>query len=143
MASPDQVFALHRYFLQANQMRASYDGRLAAEGVASLDDDNWTGQWIDLCLWYACLYVVIEGWVELQLSDPRIDNLLASPRVDVLKRFRNGVVHFQAKYWDDRLMDFIADGANSAAWARKLNAEFGRFFLQFFQAQREGEPKPS
>jgi hypothetical protein len=135
MPPPEKVFALHRYFLQANQMRTYYDARLTAEGVASVEDDQWTQQWIDLCLWYACLFVVIEGWHELKLSDPVIDNLLVSPHVDLLRRFRNGVAHYQPKYWDDRLTDFVAQGPSSAKWARELNGNFGRFFLEWFRAQ--------
>ena len=142
MAPPEKVFALHRYFVQANQMRTYYDSRLAAEGAASVDDDKWTQQWIDLCLWYACLYVVIEGWNELKLSAPDVDKLLSSPHVGLLKRLRNGVVHFQPTYWDDRLKDFPAKGAATAVWARRLNAQFGRFFLEWFEARKEGEENP-
>jgi hypothetical protein len=45
--------------------------------------------------WYAALYVVIEGWRDLGLADATIDALLQSPNVDLLKRYRNGVFHFQ------------------------------------------------
>lgn len=136
MSTSEQVFALHRYFLQANQMRTYYDARLTAEGAAKPDDDAWTQQFIDLCLWYACLHVVIEGWQELKMTDPEIDNLLTSPHVDLLRRFRNGVMHYQARYWDDRFTDFMAEGASSAQWARVVNAQFGRFFLEWFQDRR-------
>jgi len=50
MASHEEVLALQRYLLQT--MRAYYDHRL---------DKQWPEQWIELCLWYACLYVVVEG----------------------------------------------------------------------------------
>ncbi|WP_116947340.1 hypothetical protein [Jiangella endophytica] len=136
MASHEEVLALHRYFLQANQMRVYYDNRLAQEGVASVDDDRWAQQWIDMCLWYACLYIVIEGWKQLDLSDDGVDALLASPSVGLLRRFRNGVVHFQPTYWDDRFSEFLYEGQGAAAWARAVNQAMGRYFLGWFQAER-------
>lgn len=136
MASPEEVLALHRYFLQASQMRRYYDHRLVTDGAASVEDERWPEQWIDLCLWYACLYVVVEGWRRLDLADSEIDALLASPYVDLLRRFRNGVDHYQATYWDDRFIDFIAGGAESAVWVRSLHSAFGRWFLNWFDARR-------
>lgn len=137
MASREKVLALHRYFFQANQMRTYYDARLLEEGVASVEDAKWIEQWIDLCLWYACLYVVIEGWVELSPSDPHVDDLLKAPHVDLLRRFGNGVMHYQSNYWDERFLDFTTVGADSAVWARNLNTQFGRFFLEWFQSERK------
>jgi hypothetical protein len=136
LPSREEVFSLHRYFLQANQMRTYYDARLVCEGAATVDDDKWTQQWIDLSLWYACLYVVMEGWRELGLSDSELDDLLASPHVELLRRFRNGVAHYQARYWDDRFKAFLMEGADSADWARSVNSAFGRVFLEWFQAHR-------
>jgi len=43
---------------------------------------------IFMSYWYGALFVVIEGWRELQLSDPSIEPLLASDNVDLLKRYR-------------------------------------------------------
>lgn len=135
-ASDEELLALHRYFLQASQMREYYDRRLANEGAAPVEDDRWPQQWIDLCLWYACLYVVIEGWRKLRLVDPEIDQLLTSPYADLLRRFRNGVDHYQPTYWDNRLIDFVKHGVDSAAWARALHSAFGRWFLNWFDASR-------
>lgn len=136
MASHEEVLALHRYFLQASQMRAYYDQRLANEGAASVQDERWPEQWIDLCLWYACLYIVVEGWRALALADAKVDALLTSTYVDLLRRFRNGVDHYQATYWDDRFTDFVAGGAESAVWVRSLHSAFGRWFQDWFDARR-------
>jgi hypothetical protein len=45
--------------------------------------------------WYSGLYVVIEGYQELKLHGEKIDALLQSPNVDLLKRLRHGTFHFQ------------------------------------------------
>ena len=76
------------------------------------------------------LYVVIEGWKELKLHDPVIDGLLTSPNVDLLRRYRNGVFHFQPEYMDKRFRGFVEEGTEPVAWVRELNKQFGRFFLE-------------
>lgn len=83
--------------------------------------------------WYAALYVVAEGWQELGLQDAEIDGLLGDPALGLLKRYRNGVFHFQREYHDDRLTEFIAEGAASAQWAGELHDAFSRWFLDFFR----------
>jgi hypothetical protein len=35
--------------------------------------------------WYGSLYVVVEGWRELNETDPKVDPLISSPDVDRLK----------------------------------------------------------
>ena len=79
--------------------------------------------------WYGGLYVVIEGWRKLRLVDSVIDELLGSKNVKLLKRYRNGVFHFQSKYSDSRFTDFMTVGENAVEWVRLLNKEFGRYFL--------------
>ena len=80
--------------------------------------------------WYGGLFVVIEGWKELQLSDSVIDGLLASPNVELLRRYRNGVFHFQRDYHDQRFHEFMTQGIDEIVWVRALNEQFGRFFLE-------------
>ncbi len=80
--------------------------------------------------WYAGLYVVVEGWRTLNLTDPVIDRLLQSENTDLLKRYRNGVFHFQSDYDDERFLAFVRDGNDSVSWVRELNTEFGGYFLQ-------------
>jgi hypothetical protein len=80
--------------------------------------------------WYAGLYVVIEGWRELRLADATIDVMLQSPKVELLRRYRNGVVHFQKDYNDERFLSFMKEGTDSVSWIRSLNQQFGRYFLE-------------
>ena len=133
-------FVLHRYFMHANRMRTSYYELLGTEGPRPLDDPMGTDQFAFMSLWYGCLYALIEGWVELDLHHPAIDALLESPNVDLLRRYRNGTFHFQRELWSRKVVDFIAEGAASAVWARDLNAAFGQFFLEWFDTQRRLGP---
>lgn len=100
---------------------------------------SWNESWIAMSYWYGGLYVVIEGWRELELRDPQIDALLASPNVDLLKRYRNGIFHYQRRYFDERFVELIRDGEDVVNWVRELNSQFGRFFLEWFKANREAK----
>lgn len=88
--------------------------------------------------WYGGLYVVIEGWRTLKLRDPMIGRLLSSRNVGLLRRYRNGVFHFQRTYYDKRFSGLILDGENVVDWVRTLNREFGRYFLDWFRTQEKG-----
>lgn len=97
---------------------------------------------IFMSYWDAGLYVVIEGWRELGLADPAIDRLLSSPNVGLLKRYRNGVFHYQANYFDDRFRGFI-ESKDSVPWVRELNLAFGDYFLREHEKGTDGRGQPS
>ena len=108
--SGEQIISLHRYFVSAVVMRDKFyellEGDLkeytpqkyAVVPVAALFDFSKSG--IYLRHWYASLYVVAEGWMELGLKDNKIDELLKSDLLPKLKRYRNGSFHFQKKFFD-------------------------------------------
>jgi hypothetical protein len=95
MALP-AVVTLHKYFIWSNSMRTHLDEVLPRVSP-ELDWFEPEAMKMNLYLsyWYGDLYVVIEGWTALGLSDIKIDALLKSPNVELLRRYRNGVFHFQ------------------------------------------------
>lgn len=86
-----------------------------------------------MSLWYATFYVLIEGWLCLKLSDDKIDALLKSKNVALLKTYRNGVFHFQKKYYDKRFIKLMKEGQDVANWIRDLRDEFSRWFLDVYK----------
>jgi hypothetical protein len=113
-------------------MRTHFDDLLQKHSHGSCSDTGFEIEWfLYMSYWYGGLFVVIEGWRELQLTDPVIDSLLKSKNVDLLRRYRNGVFHFQKNYFDERFIGFMRDGENCVDWVRQLNREFGRFFLSW------------
>jgi hypothetical protein len=76
------VGTLHRYFIWANQMRVHFDGIISKSKLGGAPEIE---SFLYMSYWYAALYVVIEGWRELELADATIDALLQSPNVDLLK----------------------------------------------------------
>ncbi len=103
----------------------------------------WAKDWgIFMAFWYGGLYVVIEGWQELKLNDDRIDPMLESSNVALLKRFRNGAYHFQKNWFDDRFTLFISS-ETSVEWVRALSSEFGGYFLRRHAEQKDDGRSPS
>lgn len=81
-----------------------------------------------MCVWYALLQVVVEGYRALKCADERIDALLVqSECADLLRRFRNATFHYQEDPISQKHVDFIV-APDSEKWVRNLNKEFKRFF---------------
>ena len=78
--------------------------------------------------WYGGLYVVIEGYRRLKLRDMAIDKLLLSRNTMLLKKFRDGVFHYQPQYFDNRFMNLITQGKGVVQWVSSLHREFDRLF---------------
>jgi hypothetical protein len=133
---PDGLVSLHKYFIWANYMRTQFYKILEHNYKLTnrnSDDPNLqmvSEKYIFMSYWFAGLYVVIEGWRTLKLQDDKIEQLLKSPNVSLLKFFRNGVFHFQKKYSDSRFLNFIEKGFNNVEWVTNLHREFNRYFLQ-------------
>lgn len=86
--------------------------------------------------WYGGLFTVCEGWQDLGLSDPEVDELLKDPNLQLLKRYRNRAFHYQADYFDPRFTDFQAQKL-SVHWVRKLNAALGKWFLEWARTKND------
>lgn len=125
--APQEFASLFRYFVWADLMRQYFDHELLqAPGT----DDPFmffsTKRGIFMTYWYGGLYVVIEGWRELDLHDSQVDLLLESGNVELLRRFRNGAFHYQRAWLDARLSDFCGS-PDSVRWVRELTRRFGEY----------------
>jgi hypothetical protein len=89
--------------------------------------------------WYASLFVVIEGWEDLNEEDEVLQGLLKSPNTALLKRFRNAVFHYQKNYRDPRLIELISEGNEVVEWIWSLDEAFSAFFFEFFNTQHVKE----
>lgn len=99
-------------------------GKLPVDGFSYLATNPGTF----MSYWYGSLYTVIEGWRELGLHDPKIDQLLTSPNVEALRLFRNATFHYQSQWLHVKHHTFMAS-PDSVPWVRRLHAAFSRYFL--------------
>lgn len=85
-----------------------------------------------ICHWIAAQYVVIEGWQELDLADELIDKLLEKypDFIDIFRRCRNAVYHYQKSILDKRISEATKD-QELVYWLLAIKHEIERF-LYFY-----------
>ena len=132
-----RIFNLYKYFIWADRMKASFELLFEKNIKGLLSNTEFEIEYnLYMSYWFASLYIVIEGWQELKLKDKNIDSLLDSPNVNLLRRYRNGVFHFQKDYFDERFMGFMRDGLNRIKWIRELHENFSNYFEKYFSAHQ-------
>jgi hypothetical protein len=140
--SLDGIGTLTRYFLWADKMLHDFDALIKNNNNINEDIFLEHGH-IYMSYWYGALYVVIEGWHDLKLHDEEIDELISSPNINLLKRYRNGVFHFQKKFIDARFMDLMLAGTESVFWVRGLHKAFRRFFINWMKIETQRQKNSS
>ena len=79
-------------------------------------------------VFYSLLYVVVEGYRELNSVDEKVDSLLeAEDFVDALRLFRNAIVHYQKAPIPEKAMKFL-ETDNSEYWIQELHSAFRQYF---------------
>ena len=129
------IFILHKHWIIADSvnyhLRRSLNSAVEPEeGLPKelSDIGQQMSGFYTLSVWYSLLYVVVEGFRELKLSDPKIDELLSQEEyTETLRRFRNATFHFQTDPLSDKLMDFLT-AEKSEHWIRDLNRAFKKYF---------------
>lgn len=130
-----EIANLYRYFIWADRMKNAFDDVLQQNIREVVQPARFELEYnLYMSYWFGGLYVVIEGWQQLGLKDKSIGALLNSKNVQLLRRYRNGVFHFQKDYFDERFLGFLRDGINRLEWIRKLHQEFDRFFHDWYTA---------
>ena len=123
--------------------------RYIAWGESKGQSDDWEASWELIALqsaFYASMWVVVEGWREVPLSDPSVDELLAAnPQyLELLQRYRNSVFHYQSSFGEihKRQMGLLADGKTAGPWLHLLHDEFCRVYWETVP-RAELSPGPS
>jgi hypothetical protein len=130
------IVTLYRYYSFAAYMRECFRremddgwGEALIRGDLSPIMLLYSPPGICLMYMYSALYVVIEGWKNLELNDPKIDDLIQSPFVDRLRRFRNASFHYQKDIVSLKHLElFGTEEERTEVWLRELYSEFSRFF---------------
>ena len=127
----DQLLSWARYLYWSDILYRRWTSEAQDQG-----DDDGEAEWRSFALaaqWLASVPVLIEGWQKLGMSEGMINRLLnAYPDYcDLLRRFRNGVYHFQPEIFDERLRAFPTNGQETLFWVLALFYEFKRFLWEW------------
>jgi hypothetical protein len=118
-----RVYAGARYVFLAEIECQQYDAYERAE-----DEPTFGRATVLMLQFYAALWVSVEGWRKCPLSDETVDELLTNAafeeNVQLLRRFRNGVYHYQPDLINERLLAFLHEGEHAVTWAFLLHDEF-------------------
>ena len=72
-----------------------------------------------LAVWFALLYVVVEGWRKWKFFDSRVDPLLTAERVAELKRYRHAIFH--AEHFDVPAVMTFVPAPDRGKWIADLS----------------------
>ena len=133
-----KMIALHKHWLHADSIKVRISAEVLKPGEAAeklpqslLVLGKTHSMFLALSVWYALLYVVIEGYQKMGLCDEGVDAVLAQEEyVDVLRRFRNGIFHYQQNPIPEKVLGFLAM-EQSENWIRDLNSAFDAFFCAY------------
>ena len=143
MVSDHAMASLHKYYLRAEIMRGEF--HTAREQFNQKYGKNWKGNSntteyfrAQMCIdyWIAGIFVVVEGYEKLCLSDPEVAKLLASPFQSKLRSYRAGTYHFREKYFDYDIRSFLGS-REASAWVESLDMALGCFLLREMSARRK------
>ncbi len=123
-----KIQALHRKYIWADRMRVHFEQSIQKPETKITKIESM----MYMSLWYGLMYVLIECWEKLELSDPKIDKLLKSKNKQFLKDYRNATFHYNKKYNDDRFEKFFSE-KSIVNWIRSLTEEYSRWFLNKLQ----------
>jgi len=137
VTTDDPVFVLHRYYLQAILTRQLFEQMMtrypSPPGIASEDFINLQ---TSMGLWYGALYAVVEAWRDyVKPSDPTVDQLIADPKTDKLRKYRNAVFHYQPDYFSPKMLEAMQE-PDFVPWVTLLHKELGRYFLEYIDGHR-------
>ena len=130
----DKLLVLHGHFLAADAIKQSLFAEVPVNDAVTgklgghLPVAQFWSATMRLQVFYALLYVVVEGYREFGCDDTAVDALLADDdRVQALRRFRNAVFHPQAEPLSPKLTGFL-NAEGSEQWTGDLHKALKRYF---------------
>lgn len=130
-----KIISLYKHWCIADAVKQFISSKVPDKGYEELPEwfnelGNMASMFSRLSVWYALLYVVVEGFQELNLSHPEVDKLLTNKEcVDCLRLFRNATFHYQKDPLSEKALKFL-EAQDSEKWIRSLNKALEKYFLE-------------
>ena len=121
----DEISRLFDYWYSADVMHGNvHRMRSTSRGLENIKDMDRFKAYVNF--WLSGLYVVAEGYANMDLYDVRVDELVKM-HIDSLRKFRNGTFHYQRN--PDKQTQFF--GNNQINWAEDLHEGFKLFLAEW------------
>jgi len=139
-----EIIALHKHWCTADAVKQFISADVPEKGCEEYPQwfkslGNMASVFHRLSVWYALLYVVIEGFREMKLTHPEVDELLKNEEcVDCLRLFRNATFHYQKDPLTEKTLKFL-EAKDSEKWIMDLNKALNRFFLETLPIKEQVE----
>lgn len=133
----DKLISLHKYWIHSNICYEGFKNYISTNVDTILDHikelDFLKFHLLNLdhhsfyrSHWYSSLYVVIEGYKEIELNISEIEELLKETEfVDKLRLFRNSIFHYQKDIYNSKFSG-VDDTNEFVEWIYKLHKVFGQ-----------------
>ncbi len=137
----DKLISLHKYWIHSNICYDGFKNYVSTNVDAILEStkelDFFKFHLLNLdhhgfyrSYWYSSLYVVVEGYKELKLNIPEVDELLIETEfVDKLRLFRNSIFHYQKDIYNAKFLG-VDDSDEFVEWIYKLHSLLGKKIMQ-------------
>lgn len=134
-----EIIALHKHWCIADAVKVVINAPITSRSEESSEIKRYGQEFVLLgekaslfarmSVWYALLYVVVEGYRELKVAFPPLDELLEKPElVNDLRLFRNATFHYQENPLSEKILGFLCQ-EESEKWIHELNRQLEAFFL--------------
>ena len=127
----EKLVSLHKHWINADSIKQVVTTKIG--GNSGLPDElsnlaEMHSSFSRLSVLYGLIYVVIEGYQELNCKDENVDSLLEKEDfVDALRLFRNATFHYQKKAIPEKVLKFL-ELKESETWIENLHVAFKLYF---------------
>lgn len=127
----EKLVSLHRHWINADAVKQVVSTQVGED--SNLPDRirelaEMHSSFARLSVLYGLIFVVVEGYKELNFTHERVDSLLAKEDfVDALRLFRNATFHYQKQAIPEKAMKFL-ELKESESWIKELHLSFKLFF---------------
>lgn len=137
----EKLISLHKYWIHCNICYNGFKNYVSTnvdtilESIKELDFLKFHLLNLDhhgfyRSYWYSSLYVVVEGYMELKLNIPEVDELLVETEfVDKLRLFRNSIFHYQKDIYNSKFLG-VDDSDEFVEWIYKLHILLGKKIME-------------
>ena len=127
----EKLISLHKHWLNADAIKHVVKTKIGGNSGLPKELQEFAeihSAFARISVFYGLIYVVIEGYLELNLSNENVDSLLAKDEfVNALRLFRNATFHYQKQATPEKALKFL-ELKESEHWIRELHLAFKLYF---------------